>query len=168
MSKTSALSQLRQQLQRLPGVGENAAARWAQWLLVNRQGQALAEALKLALSLEPCSQCQRLAVGDDCPACADVADAVRVAVVVNEDQADRLLASGYPGYCFICHGRLSPTSGVGPAELGLAKLQQGPWQRVDAFFGDDVEDKATVLFLRQCFKGQAEVYHVTEEDGWRN
>lgn len=167
-SSASALQLLRQQLQRLPGVGERAAGRWAQWLLLHGKGRELAEALQQALQCTDCQRCQRLTAGPECSHCSEVADPTRVAVVIDEDQADRLLGAGFPGFCFITHGRLSPTAGIGPESLGLDRLKALNYQRIDAFFAQEVEDRAMLMYLRQLFRGQAEVHHMIEEDGWRS
>ncbi len=166
MALAPAHQQLMRELQRLPGVGPNAAARWSEWLLTRGNGAGLAQALNEALASEPCQHCQRLAAGPVCRSCEAVVDRQRVAVVATEQQADALLAQDYPGYCFICHGRLSPSQGVGPQELGLTRLADDDWQRVDVVLGQQVEDRATVLYLRQLFHGRADVHHITEEDGW--
>ncbi|GGY40684.1 hypothetical protein GCM10011297_12020 [Bacterioplanes sanyensis] len=167
MALAPAHQQLIRELQRLPGVGPNAAARWSEWLLTRGNGTGLAQALSEALAAEHCQQCRRLASGPLCRACEQVEEPLRLAVVASEQQADKLLATGYPGYCFICHGRLSPSQGVGPEALGFMHLIDRNWQRVDALFGRQVEDQATVLYLRQLFHGRADVHHITEEDGWQ-
>ena len=112
----------------MPGVGRKSAQRIAFHLLERDRGgaeelsRALAEA---SASIGNCRRCRMLTEHDLCTICsASGRDESTICVV--ESPADVMAleeATGYRGHYFVLMGHLSPLDGIGPAELGLDRLE---------------------------------------------
>ena len=122
------LQQLIDALKCLPGVGPKSAQRMAFHLLErDRNGaSALAEALNQAVShIGHCSQCRTLSETEVCGICDSTSRDDSLLCVV-ETPADVLAIEHlgeYRGKYFVLMGHLSPLDGIGPAELGLDRLE---------------------------------------------
>lgn len=123
------LQQLIDALKCLPGVGPKSAQRMAFHLLErDREG-----ALTLARNLERavadighCKICRTLSETERCNICANTSRDQKTLCVV-ETPSDVLAIehiAEYRGLYFVLMGHLSPLDGIGPAELGLDKLEQ--------------------------------------------
>ena len=122
-----ALQDLLDALRRLPGVGAKSAQRMAFHLLQHdREGvQRLATALQAAdQRVRHCVRCYTFTEGEVCATCLDPRrDARQLAVVETPaDQAALERTGVFRGYYFVLMGKLSPLDGVGPNDIGLAKL----------------------------------------------
>ncbi len=128
MTQSVLLMQLMEALRCLPGVGPKSAQRMAFQLLErNRQGALrLADALQSAVEhIGHCSQCRTLSEHDVCAMCSDTRRDTHLLCIV-ETPVDVLAieqATGFKGQYFVLMGHLSPLDGIGPAELGLDKLE---------------------------------------------
>ncbi len=124
---TQSLPALIDALRRLPGVGQKSASRMAFHLLQHdREGMALiAQAMEQAGSrIHHCSQCHTFTEGDLCETCSDPSrDTTKLCVVETPaDQAALERTSAFRGLYFVLMGKLSPLDGIGPKDIGLAKL----------------------------------------------
>ena len=114
-------------LARLPGLGPRSARRAALHLIKRREGlmAPLARALEAACeSIAACSECRNLDVTDPCGVCADPSRDLSALCVV-EDVSDlwALERTGaFRGRYHVLGGVLSALDGVGPEELGVARL----------------------------------------------
>ncbi len=122
-----ALNALVEALRRLPGVGVKSAQRMAFHMLQHdREGaQVLAQALQQAATrVRHCISCHTFTENEVCATCLDPQrDATRLCVVETPaDQAAMERTAAYRGRYFVLMGRLSPLDGIGPKEIGLAKL----------------------------------------------
>lgn len=128
MTQSVLLMQLMEALRCLPGVGPKSAQRMAFHLLErNRQGALrLADALQSAVeNIGHCSQCRTLSEYEVCSLCSDTRRDSSLLCVV-ETPVDVMAieqATGFKGQYFVLMGHLSPLDGIGPAELGLDKLE---------------------------------------------
>jgi len=127
MADSSSLDALVDALRRLPGVGAKSASRMAFHLLQHdREGtQLLARALQQAVSnVRHCERCNTFTEGTVCSVCQDARrDATKLCVVETPaDQAALERTGVFRGYYFVLMGKLSPLDGVGPNDIGLAKL----------------------------------------------
>lgn len=128
MTQSVLLMQLMEALRCLPGVGPKSAQRMAFHLLErNREGALrLADALQSAVEhIGHCSQCRTLSEHEVCVICSDTRRDTALLCVV-ETPVDVLAieqATGFKGQYFVLMGHLSPLDGIGPAELGLDKLE---------------------------------------------
>ena len=127
MADTHSLEALIQALRRLPGVGIKSASRMAFHLLQHdRQGaQLMAQALQqAATSIRHCSLCHTFTENEVCATCLDPQrDGSKLCVVETPaDQAAVERTAAYQGLYFVLMGKLSPLDGIGPNDIGLAKL----------------------------------------------
>ena len=170
MAKPSALENLTQALQCLPGVGVKSAARMAFHLM--QQDTAGAKALARALDdavarLRHCSSCYTLTEDVQCATCVDPArDQTQLCVVETPaDQAALERTRAYNGLYFVLMGKLSPLDRVGPREIGLKRLfdrisPEGdervsgtPIQEVILATNFTAEGEATAHVIGQALKG---------------
>jgi recombination protein RecR len=123
----SSLNALIEALRRLPGVGAKSASRMAFHLLQHdRPGaQVLAQALQQAATqIKHCSLCHTFTESEVCSTCLDPRrDRSKLCVVETPaDQAAVERTAAFNGLYFVLMGRLSPLDGIGPKDIGLAKL----------------------------------------------
>jgi len=156
-----ALDALIQALRVLPGVGAKSASRMAFHLM---QHERLA-ALQLARALEHacdnvrhCATCHTLTETETCSMCADPErDCTQLCVVETPaDQAAIERTSTFRGLYFVLMGKLSPLDGIGPNELGFAKLSErckdGLVQEVILATNYTVEGDATAHYISELLK----------------
>ncbi|HWP13066.1 MAG TPA: recombination mediator RecR [Ramlibacter sp.] len=127
MADTNALNALIEALRRLPGVGVKSASRMAFHLLQHdRAGaQALAQALQQAATqIKHCNLCHTFTENEVCATCLDPRrDRSKLCVVETPaDQAAVERTGAFSGLYFVLMGKLSPLDGIGPKDIGLAKL----------------------------------------------
>jgi recombination protein RecR len=127
MADNNSLNALIEGLRRLPGVGVKSASRMAFHLLQHdRAGaQVLAQALqRAATQIRHCAQCHTFTESEICPTCQDPRrDASKLCVVETPaDQAALERTGAFNGRYFVLMGKLSPLDGIGPNDIGLAKL----------------------------------------------
>ena len=127
MSSGAAIERLIRLLSKLPGLGPRSARRVALHLLKRREllMLPLAEAIEAtANEVKACSLCGNLDTADPCAICADERrDAATLCVV--EDIADLWAlerAHAFRGRYHVLGGTLSALDGIGPEDLGIAKL----------------------------------------------
>ena len=129
MADPHALSALVQALRRLPGVGVKSAQRMAFHLLQHDRSAAtdLSHALAHAVqAVRHCAQCHTFTEHTLCDTCADP-QREHSQLCVLETPADQSAVERtgtYRGLYFVLMGRLSPLDGIGPQEIGLAKLRE--------------------------------------------
>ncbi len=122
-----ALSRLIKDIERLPGVGEKTATRFALQILrwPKAQAQELANSIaELHGKIGLCSICFTFSEQDPCPVCADCKRDNSVVCVV-EDPGDLLAlekAGAFRGRYHVLHGVLSPMDGIGPNQLKIEEL----------------------------------------------
>jgi recombination protein RecR len=127
MSDTHSLASLIEALRRLPGVGAKSAVRMAYHLMQHdREGAVmLARALEGAVkAVKHCQRCNTFTENDVCNTCLDASRDATVLCVVETpaDQAALDRTGAYKGMYFVLMGKISPLDGIGPKEIGAAKL----------------------------------------------
>ena len=156
MSYSPLLVQLIDSLRCMPGVGQKSAQRIAFHLLErDREGaNGLSTALAEAVSgIGHCSRCRMFTEHELCSICsASGRDVTQLCVV--ESPADVMAledATGFRGLYFVLMGHLSPLDGIGPAELGLEKLDEwlseGEVKELIIATNPTVEGDATAHYL---------------------
>ena len=159
----SALDALVEGLRRLPGVGVKSASRMAFHLLQHdRTGmQQLAQSLeRAATTIRHCNRCHTFTEADVCSTCNDPQrDASKLCVVETPaDQAAVERTSAYKGLYFVLMGKLSPLDGVGPKDIGLAKLFEragdGLVQEVILATNFTAEGEATAHVIGEALKSR--------------
>ncbi len=137
MPNTTAIERLIQLLAKLPGLGPRSGRRAVLHLLTKRDQLMLPLAAALSETAETvrlCSKCGNLDTVDPCVLCTDPRrDQTTICVV--EDVADLWAlerANAFNGLYHILGGALSALDGIGPEELGIARLLErarGPGMR---------------------------------------
>jgi recombination protein RecR len=161
MADTRSLSALIEGLRRLPGVGVKSASRMAFHLLQHdRAGaQALAQALQQAAqTIRHCSLCHTFTENEICATCLDgQRDRSKLCVVETPaDQAAVERTAAFRGLYFVLMGKLSPLDGIGPNDIGLAKLFEratdGQVQEVILATNFTAEGEATAHVIGEALK----------------
>jgi recombination protein RecR len=147
----SALRELIERLQDLPGIGPKSAERIA-YHVVRRpaeEARELAAAIQHCVErLKPCSVCSHVAETDPCPICADPErDATCICVVETSRDLEALEATGeYGGRYHILGGRVAPSEGIALEDLNVSTL-------LDRLEKDAVEE--LVIATNPTFEGEA-------------
>lgn len=159
----TALDALIDALRRLPGVGVKSASRMAFHLLQHdRQGaQLLAQALQHAAThVRHCSLCHTFTEDEVCATCRDaLRDRSKLCVVETPaDQAAVERTAAFKGLYFVLMGKLSPLDGIGPKDIGLAKLfdraTDGAVQEVILATNFTAEGEATAHVIAEALKSR--------------
>lgn len=161
MFAARSVTQLIEELMRLPGVGEKTAQRLAFHLLKVPKQEA--EALALAIlavkeKIHRCSQCYGITEADPCAICSDP-KRDRMLLSVVEEAADIFALERlreYRGLYHVLGGALSPLEGVGPEALTISqlitRLQEGAIQEVIVATNPNLEGEATAMYLSKVLK----------------
>jgi recombination protein RecR len=153
---SKSVTELIQQLGRLPGVGRKSAERLAYHLLRVHESEAhaLAEAiLAVRKNVRYCSSCYNLSEGPLCGICVDPSrDASRLCVVEQPRDLMALEQAGvYRGFYHVLLGRISPLDGIGPEQLTIEKLvdrvRTGNFAEVIMATNPNVEGDGTSLHI---------------------
>lgn len=163
MAVSPLLANLIEALRVLPGVGPKSAQRMAFHLLQRDRpgGRRLAEALLQAVErVGECRECRMFSEQELCPICAS-AKRDRAVLCVVESPADVFAleqATDYTGLYFVLHGHLSPLDGIGPAELGLDRLEArfaaGDIGEAILATNPTVEGEATAQYIAEMARGR--------------
>jgi len=158
MSQSPLLLQLIEALRCLPGVGPKSAQRMAFHLLErDRDGASkLSTVMQQAVEqIGHCTSCRTLSETELCVLCANTSRDESVLCVV-ETPVDVLAleqATDFKGKYFVLMGHLSPLDGIGPAELGLDKLEQkmkqGDIKEIILATNPTVEGETTAHYISQ-------------------
>ncbi len=156
-----AVSDLIQELARLPGVGRKSAERMAYHLLrVPRdEAMALADAIRLVREeVRECKVCGNFAESDRCEICADGRrDASVICVVEMPHEVTRIEKTGaFDGLYHVLMGRLSPLENVGPKDIRvrelLARVKSGDVREVILATNPTAEGDATASYLEKLLR----------------
>ncbi|MRH77754.1 recombination protein RecR [Spiribacter sp. C176] len=156
MSGSRRVQQLMEAFRCLPGVGPKSAQRMTYTLLQrDREGASrLADALLTAIAeVGECQQCRSLSETAICALCdSERRDRSVLCVVENPSDVQMIEeATDFQGLYFVLQGRLSPLDGIGPAELGLDRLEArfvaGEVQEVILAINPTVEGEATAHYV---------------------
>ena len=158
MALSPVISRLIEALRCLPGVGPKSAQRMAFHLLQRDRDAAreLARVIEEAVAaVGRCESCRTLSEDALCPVCASPRrDPLTLCVVETPaDMAAIDASTGYRGTFFVLMGHLSPLDGIGPAELGLDRLER----RLD---GGEVAE--VILATSATVEGEATAHYLAE------
>lgn len=145
-------------LSRLPGLGKKSAVRMA-FHLLKADRAYLAELGRQIGTLRDhivrCSVCGNYTEGDPCEICSDPSrDRSTLCVVEQVQDLMNLQATGeYRGLFHVLHGVIAPLDGVGPAELGLDRLERrlagGEIKEVILATNPTLEGDTTALYIHR-------------------
>lgn len=161
MLAARSVTQLIEELMRLPGVGEKTAQRLAFHLLKVPKQEAEALALSILAvkqKIHRCSQCFGITEEEPCLICTDP-KRDRMLLSVVEEAADIFAFEKlreYRGLYHVLGGALSPLEGVGPEDLTilqlLTRLRIGEIQEVIIATNPNLEGEATAMYLSKVLK----------------
>lgn len=161
MQFSPLLEQLIQALRCLPGVGPKTAQRMALQLLTRGRdnGKRLAESLLSAMDhINHCQSCRIFSETPLCEICSSMhRDHTLLCIVENPIDVTVIEQTGsFRGKYFVLLGHLSPLDGIGPAEIGIAKLkshfEDGAIQEVILATNPTVEGEATAHYISELAK----------------
>lgn len=157
---SSQISNLIEELARLPGIGSKTAQRLAFHIInmpeeqVERLSSSLISAKK---NIHYCKVCCTLTDGEICPICASAKRNHRLIMVVENtrDLAAYEKTGKYEGVYHVLHGAISPMLGIGPADIRLKELLlrlQGEVDEVIIATNSSLEGEATAMYISKLVK----------------
>ena len=161
MSLPTPLTDLVEQLRRLPGIGAKGAQRLAFHILKTprEDTERLCDAIRgVKERVTYCSVCNNITDADPCMFCSGPLRDQRLICVVEEAQNVSVVekTGGFKGAYHVLMGVLSPLQGVGPDDLKikglLARVGSGQVEEVILATSPTVEGEATALYLARLLK----------------
>jgi len=155
------LDQLIEALRCLPGVGPKTAQRMALQLLTRGRdnGRRLAQSLIEAMEqIGHCQQCRIFSETELCDICSSThRDHTLLCIVENPVDVSVIeQTSSFRGKYFVLLGHLSPLDGIGPEEIGIAKLKSlfelGHIHEAIIATNPTVEGEATAHYISELAK----------------
>lgn len=153
---TESVSELIEQLSRLPGIGRKSAERLAYHLLRVHQTEALALAdaiREVRQNVRYCSSCFNLAEDELCTICNDARRDVSLLCVVEQPRDLMALEQSgtYRGLYHVLLGRIAPLDNIGPDQLTIDALvdrvREGGFEEVIMATNPTVEGDGTALLI---------------------
>ncbi|TWU26945.1 Recombination protein RecR [Novipirellula galeiformis] len=151
-----AVSELVEQLGRLPGIGRKSAERLAFHLLRVSEHEALglADAIRrVRKDVRYCSACFNLSESELCTICADPSrDRTRLCIVEQpRDLMSLEQSSVFRGVYHVLLGRIAPLDGIGPDQLTIdplvERVRKGKFVEVIMATNPTVEGDGTSLYI---------------------
>lgn len=151
------VSQLIEELSRLPGIGPKTASRLAFHLLKASRDEAiaLADAIReVKERIRLCSRCFNVTEMDPCEICSDPRRENTICVVEDPLDVVAIERTGeYRGKYHVLHGAISPVDGIGPDKLRIrelvARVEQESPDEVIVFTNLDLPGEATATYLHR-------------------
>jgi recombination protein RecR len=153
---SQSVTELIEQLGKLPGIGRKTAERLAYHLLRVHISEALAlsDAIRsVRENVRYCSVCFNLAEGELCNICLDQRRDNHLLCIVEQPRDLIALeqAGVYRGHYHVLLGRIAPLDGIGPDQLTIESLvdrvRTGNYTEVIMATNPNVEGDGTALFL---------------------
>lgn len=153
---SQSVTELIEQLNKLPGIGRKTAERLAYHLLRVHETEAfaLSDAIRsVRENVRYCSVCFNLSEGELCNICADPRrDPTILCIVEQPRDLMALEQSGvYRGHYHVLLGRIAPLDGIGPDQLTIEALVErvrtGNYAEVIMATNPNVEGDGTALFI---------------------
>ena len=151
-----AVSELVDQLGRLPGIGRKSTERLAFHLLRVSESEALALAesiRRVRQDVRYCEQCFNLSESDSCVICGDNnRDNTRLCVVEQPRDLMSLEQAGiFKGVYHVLLGRIAPLDGIGPDQLTIdalvERVRKGNFVEIIMATNPTVEGDGTSLYV---------------------
>ena len=154
------ISQLIEELSKLPGVGNKSAQRLAFHIInrpveeVERLANTILDARK---NVRYCKECFTLTDQELCPICRnEQRDHSTIMVVENSrDLAAYEKIGKYEGVYHVLHGAISPMLGIGPNDIRLKELMQrlqGDVKEVIIATNSSLEGETTAMYISKLIK----------------
>ena len=153
-----AISNLIQELHKLPGIGPKSAQRLTYHLLRASEEDVarLAEAiLSLRQRTKLCSVCCNVTDSDPCPVCQNSQrDRTKICIVEQPQDIVAIEHTGiYKGLYHVLHGAISPTEGVGSDNIRIkelmVRLQGNTIEEIILATNTNLEGEQTAMYLNR-------------------
>ncbi len=153
---TKSVTDLIDELSKLPGIGKKSAERLAYHILRQNKTEALALANAIRSVKENvryCSRCFNLCEGDECLICQDPRREPSTLCVVQQPRDLMALeqTGAYHGFYHVLLGRIAPLEGIGPDQLTIDALVQrvrgGEFKEVIMATNPTIEGDGTSLYI---------------------
>jgi recombination protein RecR len=161
MKRPSAVTELIEELKKLPGVGQKTAERLSFFLM----RAPVEQAMKLARAIQGvkekiilCSTCHGITERDPCDICRDTSRDHSLICVVEEPHDVYVIENmgHYKGVYHVLMGVISPLDGIGPGELTIAALKEtvekGGIKEVILATNPDMEGESTAVYISKVLK----------------
>jgi len=151
-----SVTQMIEQLSRLPGIGKKSAERLAYHLLRVPESEAfaLADSIRnVRENVRYCSVCFNLAESEKCRICSDATREQKTLCVVQQPRDLMALEQSgtYRGMYHVLLGRLAPLENIGPDNLTIEALvkrvAEGDFKEVIMATNPTVEGDGTALYI---------------------
>ena len=166
MKRPTAVTDLIDELKRLPGIGQKTAERLSFFLMRGKVEQAkkLATAIQnLKDKIVLCSTCHGITEADPCDICSDTTrDHSQICVVEEPHDVYVMENMGYfKGVYHVLMGVISPLDGIGPDDLNIEglkeKISQSGIKEVILATNPDMEGESTAVYISKVLKPFPEV-----------
>ena len=157
---SNQITQLIEELGKLPGIGPKSAGRLA-FHIINMpqdQVQKLSDTIiSTKTNVHYCKECCTLTDNEICPICAsDKRDHSTIMVVENTRDLMAYEKTGkYEGVYHVLHGAISPMLGIGPDDIRLKELMarlQGDVKELIIATNSSLEGETTAMYISKLVK----------------
>jgi recombination protein RecR len=161
LKRPTAVTDLIDELKRLPGIGQKTAERLSFFLMRGKVEQAkkLATAIQnLKDKIVLCSTCHGITEADPCDICSDTTrDHSQICVVEEPHDVYVMENMGYfKGVYHVLMGVISPLDGIGPDDLNIEglkeKVSQSDIREVILATNPDMEGESTAVYISKVLK----------------
>ena len=161
MKRPPAVTELIDELKKLPGIGQKTAERLSFFLMRNKADQAnkLANAIKnIKDKIILCSVCYGITEADPCGICSDASrDQKQICVVEEPHDVYVMENMGYfKGVYHVLMGVISPLDGIGPDDLNIEPLKNKvageDIREVILATNPDMEGESTAVYISKVLK----------------
>lgn len=157
---SNQITQLIEELGKLPGIGPKSAGRLAFHIINMPQDQVkkLSDTIISAkTNVHYCKECCTLTDNEICPVCAsDKRDHSTIMVVENTRDLMAYEKTGkYEGVYHVLHGAISPMLGIGPDDIRLKELMarlQGDVKELIIATNSSLEGETTAMYISKLVK----------------
>lgn len=170
MKLPKAVTDLTDQLERLPGIGPRSAQRLAFYLLHNPQSELdrYAEVFaNLKRNTKICSICKNVGETDPCVICQDPGrDTTKICVVEEPMDVVAIERSGaFNGLYHVLHGVIQPLHNIGPDQLYISDLitrvRGGRISEIILATNPTMEGEGTAMFIVRLIEDQGLSKNIT-------
>ena len=157
---SNQITQLIEELGKLPGIGPKSAGRLAFHNINKPQDQVQklsATIISAKTNVHYCKECCTLTDNEICPICAsDKRDHSTIMVVENTRDLMAYEKTGkYEGVYHVLHGAISPMLGIGPDDIRLKELMarlQGDVKELIIATNSSLEGETTAMYISKLVK----------------
>ena len=161
MKRPPVVSELIDELKKLPGIGQKTAERLSFFLMRSQADQAtkLANAIhNIKEKIILCSLCHGITEADPCGICSDTSrDQKQICVVEEPHDVYVMENMGYfKGVYHVLMGVISPLDGIGPDDLNIdalkEKVSRKEIREVILATNPDMEGESTAVYVSKVLK----------------